>query len=135
MHLLFKQYNFFFSNLKGNPIINQSTNLKVRQLMQVKIYKPSKTSMQSGLAKTKKWRLEYEKSSKKFIDPTMGWVGTEDTQGLVSIDFESKESAIKYAEGLGLTYKVEEQKSRKHIIRKGGYGENFSFKRKTAWTH
>ena len=103
--------------------------------MQVKIYKPSKTSMQSGLAKTKKWRLEYEKSLKKFIDPTMGWVGTEDTQGLVSIDFESKESAIKYAEGLGLTYKVEEQKNRKHIIRSGGYGENFSFKRKTAWTH
>ena len=103
--------------------------------MQVKIYKPSKTSMQSGLAKTKKWRLEYEKSSKKFIDPTMGWVGTEDTQGLVSIDFDSKESAIKYAEGLGLTYKVEEQKNRKHIIRKGGYGENFSFKRKLAWTH
>ena len=53
--------------------------------------------MQSGLAKTKKWRLEYEKSSKKFIDPTMGWVGTEDTQGLVSIDFETKESAISLA--------------------------------------
>ena len=103
--------------------------------MKVKIYKPSKTSMQSGNAKTKKWRLEYEKSTKKFIDPTMGWIGTEDTQGLVVIEFDTKDTAIKYAESLGLAYKVEEPKIRKHIIRKGGYGENFSFKRKTAWTH
>ena len=103
--------------------------------MQIRIYKPSKTSMQSGNAKTKKWRLEYEKSAKKFIDPTMGWVGTEDAQGLLLIDFETKESAIKYAESLGLPYKVEDPKHRKHIIRKGGYGENFSFNRKKAWTH
>ena len=103
--------------------------------MKIRIYRPSKTSMQSGFAKTKKWRLEYEKSSRKFIDPTMGWVGSEDMQRLVSIDFESKEAAIKYAESIGLPYKVEEARERKHIIRKGGYGENFSFKRKTAWTH
>ena len=51
--------------------------------MRVKIYKPSKTSMQSGFAKTKMWRLEYEKVSKKFVDPAMGWTGTEDTQGSV----------------------------------------------------
>ena len=103
--------------------------------MKIRIYKPSKTSMQSGTAKTKKWRLEYEKTSKKFIDPTMGWVGTEDIQGLVSIYFESKEAAIKYAESIGLPYSVEIARERKHRIRKGGYGENFSFKRKTAWTH
>lgn len=105
------------------------------KIMQIKIYKPSKTSMQSGTAKTKKWRLEYEKSSRKFIDPTMGWVGTEDTQGSVIIDFDTKDSAVKYAEDLGLPYKVELPKERKHIIRNGGYGENFSFKRKSAWTH
>ena len=46
--------------------------------MRVKIYKPSKTSMQSGFAKIKMWRLEYEKVSKKFVDPAMGWTGTEE---------------------------------------------------------
>ena len=103
--------------------------------MRVKIYKPSKTSMQSGFAKIKMWRLEYEKVSKKFVDPAMGWTGTEDTQGSVFLDFETKEAAIKYAEINGLSYVVEMPRVRKHIIRKGGYGENFSYRRKTAWTH
>ena len=43
-------------------------------------------------------------------------------------DFESKEAAIKYAESIGLPYKVEEARERKHIIRKGGYGKTFRLK-------
>ena len=34
--------------------------------MKAKIYKPSKTSMQSGLGRTKKWILEFQKENNKF---------------------------------------------------------------------
>ena len=40
--------------------------------MRARIYKPSKTAMSSGLAKTKSWVLEFIQETTSEIDPLMG---------------------------------------------------------------
>ena len=103
--------------------------------MVARIYKPSKTAMQSGMAQTKKWVLELEYNMAKSIEPLMGWTGSSDTNSQVQLWFESKEIAINYAEKNGIPYTVLNANSRKHIIRENGYGDNFSFNKKIPWTH
>ena len=40
--------------------------------MLARIYRPAKTAMQSGKAKTKDWVLEFEPASARRSDPLMG---------------------------------------------------------------
>ena len=86
--------------------------------MVARIYKPSKTAMQSGMAQTKKWVLELEYDMAKSIEPLMGWTGSSDTNSQVQLWFESKEVAINYAKKNGIPFTVLNANSRKHIIRK-----------------
>ena len=72
--------------------------------MVARIYKPSKTAMQSGMAQTKKWVLELEYDMAKSIEPLMGWTGSSDTNSQVQLWFESKEVAINYAKKNGIPY-------------------------------
>ena len=103
--------------------------------MVARIYKPSKTAMQSGMAQTKKWVLELEYDMAKSIEPLMGWTGSSDTNSQVQLWFESKEVAINYAKKNGIPYNVLNANSRKHIIRENGYGDNFAYNKKIPWTH
>ena len=103
--------------------------------MVARIYKPSKTAMQSGMAQTKKWVLELEYDMAKSIEPLMGWTGSSDTNSQVQLWFESKEVAINYAKKNGIPYTVLNANSRKHIIRENGYGDNFAYNKKIPWTH
>ena len=48
--------------------------------MRARIYRPAKTAMQSGTAKTKAWVLEFAPESAREIDPLMGWTSSDDTQ-------------------------------------------------------
>ena len=43
------------------------------------LYKPAKTSMQSGKGKTKNWLLKFKSDKKKGINPLMGWESSNDT--------------------------------------------------------
>ena len=54
--------------------------------MQVRIYKPAKTAMQSGQRNTKEWVLETEPAPKE-IDPLMGWTSSRDTMQQVQLHF------------------------------------------------
>ena len=103
--------------------------------MKAKIYKPSKTAMSSGQAKTKNWIMEIIPETGKDIDPLMGWTSSADTKSQVKIKFESEASAIRYAEENNIEYIVLKPKDRKVNIRPNGYGDNFSYNRKTPWTH
>ena len=47
--------------------------------MTIRIYKPSKSSMQSGLGKTKQWLAEYVNEKDKIKDNLMGWNSSLDT--------------------------------------------------------
>lgn len=103
--------------------------------MIARIYQPAKTAMQSGQAKTQSWVLEFVPNTARQVDPLMGWTSSDDTQTQVKLSFESKAAAIAYAERNGIAYRVAEPKTRKHIIRPGGYGDNFAHNRRAAWTH
>ena len=103
--------------------------------MVARIYKPAKTAMQSGTAKTHDWVLDFAPSEARRTDPLMGWTGSGDMQSQVRLHFETAEAAEAYARRHGLAYRVEQPKARKPNIRNGGYGDNFAHNRRGAWTH
>jgi ETC complex I subunit conserved region len=101
--------------------------------MTARIYRPARTAMQSGPARTKEWVLEYEPEAPREIDPLMGWTSSRDMRSQVRLEFASKEEATAYAERNGIAYAVAEIKPRA-AVRKA-YSDNFRFGRKGAWTH
>ena len=101
--------------------------------MSARIYKPAKTAMQSGEARTKDWILEFEPESAPTVDPLMGWTSSSDTQSQVRLEFETKEEAVAYALSKGLAYTLTEPKPRKPLRKT--YADNFRFGRKSNWTH
>jgi hypothetical protein len=104
--------------------------------MLARIFKPARTAMQSGVAKTRDWILEYvPEAGTRPIDPLMGWTGSTDTRAQVRLSFETKEEAVAYAERHGIAYQLFEPKPRKPVIRPGGYGDNFAYGRRAPWTH
>ncbi|WP_026352332.1 ETC complex I subunit [Yoonia vestfoldensis] len=103
--------------------------------MRARIYKPARTAMSSGTAKTRSWVLEHVAEAARSIDPLMGWTSSADTQAQVKLYFDSKEAALDYAREHAIDAIVQEPKSRKPNIRPGGYGENFATNRRGAWTH
>jgi len=103
--------------------------------MRARIYKPARTAMSSGTAKTRLWVLEHVAETAREVDPLMGWTSSSDTQAQVKLEFDSKEAALEYAREHGIDAQVREPKPRKANIRPGGYGENFATQRRGAWTH
>tara|TARA_B100000674_G_scaffold15191_1_gene11021 strand:- start:750 stop:1031 length:282 start_codon:yes stop_codon:yes gene_type:complete len=86
------------------------------------IYKPAKTSMQSGRANTKKWLLRFN-DLKNGVNPLMGWESSTNTLSELNLEFSSKDEAIKYAKKNNINYELIEPKNRK-IIKKS-YADNF----------
>ena len=103
--------------------------------MRARIYRPARTAMSSGTAKTKRWILEFAPESAREVDPLMGWTSSTDTQAQVRLSFDTKEAALDYAKEHGLEAVVQEPHTRKPNIRARGYGENFATDRRGAWTH
>ncbi|GAB5448079.1 ETC complex I subunit [Gymnodinialimonas sp.] len=103
--------------------------------MSARIFKPAKTAMSSGTAKTKEWVLEFLPAQARKIDPLMGWTSSSDMDSQVRLRFETAEAAKAYAKDHGIDAVVLKPKTRKPNIRQGGYGENFATDRRGAWTH
>ncbi len=79
----------------------------------VRIYKPAKTSMQSGRGKTKDWVLEYDLESARVPEPLMGWIASGDTLNQVRIPFDSSEEAVAFAKKHGWDYVVRQPRARR----------------------
>ena len=60
--------------------------------MTIKIYKPSKTAMQSGYGKTKQWLAEYKSEVTTTKDTLMGWISSSDTRSQIKLFFNTKSS-------------------------------------------
>jgi hypothetical protein len=88
-----------------------------------RIFRPSRTVMQSGQGRTRKWVLRFEPTARKEPDPLMGWLGSNDTRDQIRLTFETREQAIAYAESKGLDYEVEEPRPRR--VRPRSYADNF----------
>jgi hypothetical protein len=101
--------------------------------MTARIYKPSKTAMQSGLANTKAWVVDFDPSEPRQVEPLMGWTSSGDMQQQLRLRFASEAEAIAYCERQGIPYQVFEAKP---VARRTmSYADNFFFKRRDAWTH
>ena len=87
------------------------------------IYKPSKTSMQSGTKKFKKWILKFN-TKDKGVNPLMGWESSDDTLDELNLEFETKEKAIEYVKKNKIQFEIIDEKKRK-IVKKS-YADNFT---------
>ena len=92
-------------------------------MKKAKIYKPSKTAMQSGIKKFDKWIIEFI-TDEPGINPLMGWESSTDTYSEIKLEFKSKELAIEYAKKNKIDYELIEPKTRK--INKKSYADNFT---------
>jgi len=101
--------------------------------MLARIFRPSKTAMQSGKANAGEWVLEFEPKDARRADPLMGWTQTADTEGQVRLSFETKEEAVRYADQNGIAFQLIDPKPARRIIK--AYADNFAFGRKVPWTH
>ena len=93
-----------------------------KQMKKAKIYIPTKTAMQSGRGKLKKWVLEFV-TKDSSINPLMGWESSTDTLGQVILQFSSKEKAIEYAKANDISYTVIKPKKTEFVIK--SYADNF----------
>tara|TARA_Y100000996_G_C22208863_1_gene514549 strand:+ start:344 stop:622 length:279 start_codon:yes stop_codon:yes gene_type:complete len=91
--------------------------------MKVKIFKPTKTAMQSGRAKYNKWVLKFLDKKNQLKDTMMGWNGGSNTITQIELKFSSKEDAINYAKKNNLDYEILETSERKVITK--SYADNF----------
>ena len=91
-------------------------------MKKAKIYIPTKTAMQSGRGKSKKWVLEFftKDSSTNHL---MGWESSTDTLGEVVLKFSSKDKAIEYAKTNNISYTLIEPEKKKFVIK--SYADNF----------
>ena len=87
-----------------------------------KIYKPTKTAMQSGTGKTNKWIIEFI-TKNNSTNPLMGWESSTDTLSELQLTFSSKENAIEYAKKNKIQYEIIEPNEKK--IFKKSYSDNF----------
>jgi imidazoleglycerol phosphate synthase glutamine amidotransferase subunit HisH len=91
--------------------------------MRVRIYQPTKTAMQSGRAAMKAWVMEFEQNSGRFVEPIMGWTGSNDTRQQLKLRFSTKEDALTYAKKH--SYEVDVEEPNQIIVRPKSYADNF----------
>lgn len=101
--------------------------------MQVRVYKPSRSTMQAGLGATRYWILEYPPEAPRTPDPLMGWTSARDTRRQIRLRFESLEQALDFAREHGLDVDLEDA----HATRKRqkSYADNFAYDRLIPWSH
>ncbi len=88
-----------------------------------RIYRPTKSAMQSGLRNTRCWVLEFDPEDRLVVDPLMGWTSSSDTRRQIRLRFPNRAEAVRYAEQHGVPYEVlPEHPLRRHIR---SYADNF----------
>lgn len=93
-------------------------------MLHAKIYKPAKTAMQSGTAKTKRWLLEFVPEDTRTIEPIMGWSCNTDTKSQLKLFFPDLQAAIAYAKSNDIKYVIIQPKPVKKRLQ--AYADNFT---------
>ena len=101
--------------------------------LQLRIYRQSKTAMQSGRAGEARWVVEFEPEGARAVEPLMGWTSSADTKAQVRLFFDSEAEAVAYAEKHGYMYSLETPRARNP--RPKAYADNFRYDRLGRWTH
>jgi ETC complex I subunit conserved region len=101
--------------------------------MTARIYKPARTAMQSGAAKTREWVLDYEPEQPRAVEPLMGWTSSGDMKQQLRLHFDTKEDAIAYCERNNIAYEAFDSVPQKRA--RIAYSDNFASTRRSPWTH
>lgn len=101
--------------------------------MLAKIFRPTKSAMQSGKAGTHEWLLVWESDVAVPQDALMGWTGSADTRGQIRLSFATREEALAFARARGIPHQLAEPQEKTTISR--AYSDNFSFARREPWSH
>jgi hypothetical protein len=96
-------------------------------MAKARIYRPSKSAMQSGRANMQKWVLEYEQATPRLPDPLMGWISAADTLNQVRLRFDTLDEAERFAKERGIEYELIEPQQRKPKPK--SYADNFRYDR------
>ncbi|ORE11038.1 hypothetical protein BCV72DRAFT_130384 [Rhizopus microsporus var. microsporus] len=93
----------------------------------VRIYKPARTAAQQGKNGTKLWRIDFDilEEGNRWENPLMGWASSSDFQQGITMKFNSKEDAIRFAEKQGWKYYIQEPKEPKFVVK--SYGDNYKY--------
>ena len=59
--------------------------------MFARIYRPSRTAMQSGTAAAERWVLEFEPEMPISADPLMGYTSSADMRRQIRLNFDDRE--------------------------------------------
>ncbi|XP_047343223.1 NADH dehydrogenase [ubiquinone] iron-sulfur protein 4, mitochondrial [Vespa velutina] len=94
----------------------------------VRIYQPSKNSMQSGTNNIHYWQIDFD-TRERWENPLIGWTSTGDPLSNVKVDFSSKEAAILHCERMGWKYYI--QKPNQVGPKPRSYGSNFAWNKRT----
>ncbi|KIM30060.1 hypothetical protein M408DRAFT_328464 [Serendipita vermifera MAFF 305830] len=94
----------------------------------VRIYQPTRNTMQSGGAKGEKWRIDWDTlpGAGRWENPLMGWASSADYMQGTRVTFNSKEDAIRFAERQGWDYYVQPPTIKR--IPPKNYAENYVYK-------
>ncbi len=93
--------------------------------MKVKIFRPSKSAMQSGKKNSKKWLIEpIASETPRSINQLTGWVSAGNTNSQISFEFNSKDEAINFAKSKNYEFEIFEPKN--SSIKKKSYASNFT---------
>lgn len=93
--------------------------------MKFRLYRQTKSAMQSGRKNAKKWLLApIEEKNQRQIDLLMGWISSSNTISQLKFQFKNKEAAIAFAQQKGYEFEVIEPKEVK--IYPKSYAENFT---------
>ncbi len=93
--------------------------------IKVKIYKPSRSAVQSAKNKASTWILEYEQVSARNPDDLTGWSSSSDTLNQVKLKFPTFDQAVDYARKNGFLYSVTPEQEEK--ISPKNYVDNFKY--------
>ncbi|ETW81702.1 hypothetical protein HETIRDRAFT_440032 [Heterobasidion irregulare TC 32-1] len=94
----------------------------------VRIYQPTRNTMQSGGAKSERWRVDFDtlSSGARWENSLMGWASSADYMQGTRMSFRSKEDAIHFTEKQGWDYYVQPPTSKR--IPPKNYAENYVYK-------
>jgi hypothetical protein len=92
-----------------------------------RIYRPSKTAMQSGRGQTRRWLLEYEPATRREPDPLMGWASAQDTLNEVRMRFPTLDEAVAFAKKHAPDYTIIEPHA--STPKTKSYADNFRYDR------
>ncbi|KAF8890017.1 NADH-ubiquinone oxidoreductase 21kDa subunit [Gymnopilus junonius] len=94
----------------------------------VRIYQPTRNTMQSGAGKSERWRIDWDTlpGAGRWENPLMGYASSADYMQGTRISFRSKEDAIHFAEKQGWDYYVQQSEPKR--IPPKNYAENYVYK-------